>query len=894
MRMLARFAQAARDDRLCRTLTLLGVLAGLVLAAGWAAPARAQQAHQPQAREGAIVTAGNARFTVLTDRLVRMEWDDDRSFEDRASLVFIDRRQPVPDFTTRRTGDTLRIDTGALQLAYAPAGGRFDSTNLRVQFDVAGVTRTWRPGMENEGNLMGTARTLDGVDGRTELDKGILSRDGWAVVDDSNRPLFDDSDWPWAVGRADSTQQDWYFFGYGHDYKQALRDYTEVAGDIPMPPRFAFGLWWSRYWAYTDQGLMDLVRQYDRHDTPLDVLVVDMDWHNTFELRWDDLEKDQAGQWKGWTGYTWNDTYFPDPEAFLDWTEERNLKVPLNLHPASGIQPWEEQYPAMARAMGIDPSTDEYVPFDIVDKRFARNYFDIVIDPLEEQGVDFWWLDWQQWSTTDIDGVTPTWWLNYVFFTEMKREGEARPLIFHRWGGMGNHRYQIGFSGDHHSNWKSLRFQPYFTATASNVGYGYWSHDIGGHTPGPISGELYTRWMQFGVFSPIVRTHMTKNPDAYRRFWKYDYRHSRALREAVNLRYRMIPYIYSMARHTYDTGVSLLRPLYYRHPEQDAAYTHPNEYYFGEDLLVAPITDSLSADSMLVERELWLPEGEWIGWFTGRRWSGGQEVSPTYALDEVPVFVQPGAVIPMQEAPTGERGMRHDATGLDPLVLTAFPGGSDTTRVYQDPGNGLAYQDDAYAWTTVRHRATGDRSLRLTVEPMEGSYPGRPETRAYTVRLPRAWPPDSVTVTGSDGGSRTLSFDRDTSTVGWHYEGSKFTAVLRLPRFATDERVTIDVTFPAPVDSPLLDGMRAKTARLHRAMDTFNQLWKADWTPESMIDLYQTGRRIELMPDRARTELETFRDELPAVMEELPQLEGDDPVIRRGINHLHSLRDADE
>jgi alpha-glucosidase len=160
-----------------------------------------------------------------------------------------------------------------------------------------------------------------------------------------------------------------------------------------MPPRFAFGLWWSRYWAYTDQGLKDLVRQYETHDTPLDVLVIDMDWHETFELRWDDGEEDQAGQWKGWTGYTWNETYFPDPEAFLDWTEEQNLKVPLNLHPASGIQPWETQYEEMARAMGIDPSTREYVPFNIVDKEFTRNYFDIVIDPLEEQGVDFWWLD---------------------------------------------------------------------------------------------------------------------------------------------------------------------------------------------------------------------------------------------------------------------------------------------------------------------------------------------------------------------------------------------------------------------------------------------------------------------------------------------------------------------
>jgi alpha-glucosidase (family GH31 glycosyl hydrolase) len=126
--------------------------------------------------------------------------------------------------------------------------------------------------------------------------------------------------------------------------------------------------------------------------------------------------------------------------------------------------------------------------------------------------VDFWWLDWQQWSTTNIPGMSPTMWLNYVHYTDMERQGKVRPLIFHRWGGLGNHRYPIGFSGDVVSVWKSLVFQPYFTATAANVGCAYWSHDIGGHMPGPISAELFTRWLQFGAFSPILRTHTPRTP----------------------------------------------------------------------------------------------------------------------------------------------------------------------------------------------------------------------------------------------------------------------------------------------------------------------------------------------------------------------------------------------
>lgn len=844
-------------------------------------PAYGQQPHTPKANPEAIVTEGDARFTVLTDRLIRMEWDEDRDFEDRATLVFINRDLEVPDYEVTRNENRVVITTDSLELEYTPNGGKFDSTNLEIEFQVSGGSRIWHPGMENEGNLKGTTRTLDVVKGATELDDGILSRDGWALVNDTNRPLFDDSDWPWAVERADSNQQDWYFFGYGHDYKGALQDYTNVAGKIPMPPRFAFGLWWSRYWAYTDQGLKDLVRQYENHNTPLDVLVIDMDWHETFELRWDDGEEDQAGEWKGWTGYTWNETYFPDPEAFLDWTEEQGLKVPLNLHPASGIQPWETQYEEMARAMGIDPETREYVPFDIVDKEFTRNYFDIVIHPLEEQGVDFWWLDWQQWGKTEIEGVTPTWWLNYVFFTDMQRNGEDRPILFHRWGGLGNHRYQIGFSGDHYTSWKSLDFQPYFTATASNVGYGYWSHDIGGHNPGPVSGELYTRWMQFGIFSPIVRTHTAKHPDGERRFWGFDYKYSRAMREAAHLRYRMAPYIYSMARVTYDTGVSILRPLYYEHPGVDRAYEFGNEYYFGEDLLVKPVTDSLSDESLLAEEDVWLPDGgEWIEWFTGRRIDGGQVVERTFSLDEIPVYARPGTIIPMQDS-----RLRMNGKPLDPLVLTVFPGGSDSTRVYEDDGNGLAYKKGEYTWTPIRHQRTGPRSLRLEVLPTEGEFPGMQKRRNHVIRLPHSWPPSSVTYNET----QTLTHADSDTTVGWHYDGTSFTTVIRLPASSVRDTATVEVTFPASMDDDRLDGMRGYTSRLEQGMDLLNSLWKDGWTPEEMIDLYQVGRRIELAPSTAEEELSMFHNQLPSVLRELPEVEGERSTVQRAINHLHAL-----
>ena len=460
--------------------------------------------YDPVADPRAVVTTGHARFTILTPQLIRMEWATDGKFEDHASLVFLNRSLPVPEYTHESTpnGGRTVIQTSALKLVYTPGNsdGKFGPDNLAITFSLNGKEVVWKPGMADTGNLLGTTRTLDRVQGAdVKLEPGLISRDGWTIVDDSTRQLFDTDDfsfpagerspWPWVTARPAGDRHDWYFFGYGHDYKRALYDYTRVAGQIPLPPRFAFGAWWSRYWAYTDQQFNQLIQGFHQHDTPLDVLVIDIDWHPTFNEVAGNQKQDASGHLLGWTGYSWNKLLFPDPDQFLKGIHAQGLKATVNIHPASGVQPWEDHYSEMARAMGIDPATKQYIPYDITEKKFATNYMNDIIHPLEQQGINFFWLDWQQEDKTSIAGLNPTWWINYVFFTDQQRQGK-RALLFHRWGGLGNHRYQIGFSGDTISVWDSLAFQPYFTATAANVGYAYWSHDIGGHMPGAIEPEL--------------------------------------------------------------------------------------------------------------------------------------------------------------------------------------------------------------------------------------------------------------------------------------------------------------------------------------------------------------------------------------------------------------------
>ena len=838
--------------------------------------AQAEPKADPVANPRNVVIDRNVRLTVLTPQLVRLEWAADGRFEDRASLVFLNRRTPPVAFTKRVEHGWLVIATGQLRLRYRRGSGRFGPRNLSITLKNADSTVTWRPDAPDTANLMGTTRTLDGASGPIPLEKGLLSRDGWALVDDSERPLFDATPWPWVVQRAPGERQDWYV--YGHDYRGALDDFTRVAGKIPMPPRFALGAWWSRYWAYTDAELERLVEDFHRYDVPLDVLVVDMDWHNTFELRWQGQPTDQAGQRLGWTGYTWDRAYFPDPDAFLGWVHRQGLKTTLNLHPASGIQPHEAQYPAMARAMGIDPTTRQYVPFRIEDKHFAEAYFADVIHPLERQGVDFWWLDWQAWGNTSIPNLNPTWWLNYVFFTDMERQGLHRPLIFHRWGGLGNHRYEIGFSGDMHSTWPALAFETYFTATAANVGFGYWSHDIGGHIPGPVGPELYTRWIQFGIFSPILRTHTTKNANAERRIWAYPPEYADAMRAAFQLRYAMIPYIYTAARLAYDSGVSMVHPLYYDWPEADEAYAFPDEYRFGADLVVSPVVAPMDSASALTRQRLWIPPGEWVEWSSGARLSGPKVLERTFALDELPVYVRAGAILP--EQPKMERS---DERPVDPLILDVVPGASGSARIYEDAGDDLGYREGAYTFTPVRERRTG-ATISLVIAPVEGSFPGMLRRRAYEVRLRGTWPPARVTWMGAD-----VPYRSDGSAPGWRYDGDRLTTIVSLPGADVSIRKELVVEQPAGADDALLDGVPGRLLRLKRGMTMLETLWPTDWPSDAYVALEETGRRITLWPDSARAELRRFREQLPEVLRVLPEMKGDSAVIHRALRHLGQM-----
>lgn len=749
-------------------------------------------ADNPKADARAVVTSGNARFTVLTPQLIRMEWSADGQFEDRATLTFVNRETPVPEFKVRESKSKLTITTPALTLTYLK-NGKFSDKNLKAVFTLNGREVVWTPGMENPQNLLGTTRTLDGADGsklKEPMEQGILSRAGWSLIDDSQRHVLtpDASAWEeWVEARPEGDRQDLYLFAYGHDYKQALADYALVAGRAPMPPKYTLGYWWSRYWQYSDNEFVDLVNKLKSMDVPTDVLIVDMDWHETWGLRKSNSPKDEYGQRIGWTGYTWQKELFPSPANFLKWTENEDLKVALNLHPASGIQPYEAVYDDFTKEYGWSEK-GKSVPFRIDEQKWADAYFKTVLEPMERDGVDFWWLDWQQWKESKYTPqLSNTFWLNHTFFNHAERQNPGlRPFIYHRWGGLGSHRYPLAFSGDTYATWSMLAYLPYFTATASNVNYGWWGHDIGGHmfhkAQKATDPELYTRWLQYGVFTPIFKTHSTKDPRIERCIWCFP-DHMFLMRDAIRLRYTLAPYIYNAARENYDTGVGMCRPMYYDYPELDKAYETPEQFMFGNDILATTITQPVDSITGLAPRTIWFPEGKWFDCATGSMYEGGRTEELHYTLAENPYYAKAGSIIPMNPAT-----VKNLQQPCDTLVLTFIPGGDGQLRHYEDDGMSQQYKTD-YAVTTVSKKQDGN-TLRVRISPREGSYAGASDSRSYELRFPAVFPPKSVKVNG-----RELAYSRFPKAGEWTYDGYTLAPVIYTGTTACDAPVEIELAF---------------------------------------------------------------------------------------------------
>ena len=679
----------------------------------------------PLAAEGAIIKGEKYRFTVLTSRLIRIEYSENGYFEDRATQLATNRLFDVPKFTLSNCNNQLKIATNHIELTY-DVNKPFSSTSLTLRYIgknskvKAGVASSvWNFGCNNDGVLSGTTRTLDNVNGACQLESSIMSRGRVTVLDDSHSLIICENG---NIEPRKNEEIDQYLFCYGDyekrfDYKSCLKDFYKLTGSTPLLPRFTLGNWWSRYYAYTQDEYSNLMKRFKEEDIPFSVAVIDMDWHYV------NIDSKYGS---GWTGYTWNKELFPDHKKFLEFLHKEGLEPSLNVHPQEGVAAHEAAYTKMAEAMGIDPKSEATVPFEIENPDFIENYFKYLHHPLEDEGVRFWWLDWQQGNTTRIEGLDPLWMLNHFHYIDNSKNNN-RGLTFSRYAGPGSHRYPIGFSGDTHITWESLDFQPYFTASASNIGYGWWSHDIGGHAQGYRDEELATRWIQLGTFSPINRLHSSKSEFLGKEPWKYNKISEISMKKFLKLRHELIPYLYSMNYRAAEMGEPLVQPLYYDYACNNA-YCFKNEFKFGTEMIVSPITTPHDNKTTMGSVETFIPQGIWYDFFNYRRYKGEKVMTLFRNMYEMPVLVKSGGIVPMAILKSV-----NDIDNPKDMKIKVFAGSSNAFELYEDDGRTNSYKLGQYAITKMELEWSD--KCTFTINAPIGDTTVIPRNRNYVIEF---------------------------------------------------------------------------------------------------------------------------------------------------------------
>ena len=676
--------------------------------------------HTPSATPAEYVKVfGDVRFSVLTPCLLRVEMGN---FCDEPTQRVWGRAFDTPAFRCENKGSIVHIITDKAHFMFNMRSKRMKRIILSDGRNVINFKR---------GNLKGTRRTLDGCNGAARLDDGLMSRGGVSVMDDSNGLILRNDKIASRPACSDK-----YYFAYGSEYRDCIVDFYKLCGQVPLLPRFALGNWWSRYKAYTQEEYLTLMRRFKSEGLPFTVATIDMDWH------WVDVVKRFGAQakpqgarcalelyynttWPGWTGYSWNRELFPDYKGMLKELKDMRYAVTLNLHPSMGVRFFEDMYEKVAARVGIDAKTKQAIPFSVANEKIVQAYFDDVLRPYENDGVDFWWIDWQQGKESDVPGLDPLWALNHYHFFFQKYEGK-RALILSRYANEGSHRYPVGFSGDTFMTWASLRFQPYMTATAANVGYTWWSHDIGGHHFGYKDDELYVRWLQFGVFSPINRLHSTSNEFMGKEPWKCGAEAEFIADEFLRLRHRLIPYIYSENYITHTCGRALCEPMYYSYdcPE---AYAIKGEYMFGSNLLVCPIVHKTDKCTKQAYAKVWVPEGNWTDIFTGNSYkSGFYEMYRDLA--KLPVLAKEGAIIPLYH-----NGRDNDISMQLDMEIWIYRGNGEYV-LYEDDGVSMAYERGEYVKTHMSVTLSG-QELVFTMMPAGGDENMLPKGRRYRLRF---------------------------------------------------------------------------------------------------------------------------------------------------------------
>ena len=667
-----------------------------------------------KSKKEAIFQGEKYRITVLTERLVRLEYNKDGIFFDDVTEQVVNRNFPVPNFKVVQDERYLEITTSYFMLKYQKEKP-FEGLNIEIS--LLNTDKVWNPKNKEVRNFKTSGRgiTLD----KPDYQKGLYSVDGFVSLDDSPSMIVSEDGF---LIMPVTPRIDWYVFLYRRDFGLCLRDYFMLTGFPDLIPRYALGIWWNKNEIYNFQDIVSLVNSFNRYQIPLSILLLGEFWHL----------KDARDLTKYKTGYTFNRNLFSDPAHLTKYLHDRGIRIGLTLDPAEGIMPHEDYYEEIAKNLNlVDKST---IPFNVFDKYILNSYFHVLLKPLEDKGIDFFFIDY-----SNLDDLYTLRALTRYHYKNYDRSVEKRGLVMARNGLIASHHYPVLYSGKTMVSWSTLNKLPYFNSMAANKGISWWSHDIGGYEFGMEEAELYMRYIQFACFSPIFRL-SSKGGKYYKREpWKWDVKTLKIVQDYCMLRHRLIPYLYAEAYKYHKTGLPLVQPLYYANPKIYDEPLYKNEYYFGTELLVAPITERKDLVMNRTIARIYLPAGMWYDFKTGKKFPGDKHYVTFFKDEDYPVFAKSGSIIPM--AFLGEN--RNDTKPPHDMEIHIFPGKSNIYHLYEDDGVSRLYEQGYFIETAIDYNYL-QNNFTVIIRPLEGKSGIIDDFRNYKIRFRNTRKADEV------------------------------------------------------------------------------------------------------------------------------------------------------
>lgn len=650
------------------------------------------------------------RISILSDVLIRFEYSETGSFNDYPTFFASNRSFGKPKITVEEDNNVLIIKNDIFILEYnkeKPFIGSKLMPDQNLKVTIAGTEKIWYFNHPEVKNFKGTAYSLDDTKGNIDFEKGLFSLDGFTTFDDSRTPILD------AHGNVLSPNYkniDTYLFIYNNDFGIGLRDYFNLTSLPPLIPRYALGVWWNKNEAYDEKDIQNLVYNFKKYDLPMSVLLLN--------------ECNRTKNNYSPISFSFDKTKLPNPRGLSEFLHKNKIYLGSNIKTEGLISVEEESYLEFQKYYNKD--LNKNIPLNVYDPKLVDSYLKGIINPFLDKGVDFLWMD-----DNNKENTLRSFTMNYFLYKNFNLNKAKRNFIISRNFGICPHKYSALYSGETLISWKTLKLLPFFNSTAANIGVSWWSHDIGGYKGGTEDAELFMRYVQLGVYSPILRLSSDTGKYYKREPWKWDAKTYKIVHDYLKIRHRLIPYIYSEAKKYSSFGSPLIQPLYYKYPETYDEPLYKNEFYYGSELFVCPITTPKDEIMNRVVHRIFLPNGVWYDFKTGKKFTGGNRYVTFYKDEDYPVYAKTGAIIPLAKL---DPQNINDTSAPKTLEIQIFPGRSNTYKMYEDDGTSSMYKE-GYSFTTEINYYYKEDDFSVSIEPIEGKLGIIPEKRNYIIRF---------------------------------------------------------------------------------------------------------------------------------------------------------------